>query len=919
MPAGQTLEWFSAATGGTALGTGATFTTPSISTTTTYYAEAKLTAGGCVSTSRTAVVANINALPAAPTAPVDGSRCGPGTVNLSATVPAGQTIEWFSAATGGTALGTGATFTTPSISTTTTYYAEAKVTAGGCLSASRTAVVANITALPAAPTAPVDGSRCGPGTVNLSATVPAGQTVEWFSAATGGTALGTGATFTTPSISTTTTYYAEAKVTAGGCVSTSRTAVVANINAAPAAPTAPIDGSRCGPGTVNLSATVPAGQTIEWFSAATGGTALGTGATFTTPGISATTTYYAEAKLTAGGCVSASRTAVVANINAAPAAPTAPVDGSRCGPGTVNLSATTPAGQTIEWFSAATGGTALGTGATFTTPSISATTTYYAEAKVTAGGCVSASRTAVVANVNAAPAAPTAPVDGSRCGPGTVNLSATVPAGQTIEWFSAATGGTALGTGATFTTPSISTTTTYYAEAKLTAGGCVSASRTAVVANINAAPAAPTAPVDGSRCGPGTVNLSATVPAGQTIEWFSAATGGTAIGTGATFTTPSISTTTTYYAEAKLTAGGCVSASRTSVVANINAAPAAPTAPVDGSRCGPGTVNLSATVPAGQTIEWFSAATGGTALGTGATFTTPSISATTTYYAQAEVTAGSCVSATRTAVVANINAAPAAPTAPVDGSRCGPGTVNLSAAVPAGQTIEWFSAATGGTALGTGATFTTPSISATTTYYAEAKLTAGGCVSATRTAVVANINAAPAAPTAPVDGSRCGPGTVNLSATVPAGHTIEWFSAATGGTALGTGATFTTPSISTTTTYYAEAKVTAGGCVSASRTAVVANINAAPAAPTAPVNGSRCGPGTVNLSATVPPVRPSNGLVLLPVELPLEPVPHLQHQASLPLQLITRRRRLRQEVVCLQQELLSPQQSQAHLQHRQLR
>ena len=85
------------------------------------------------------------------------------------------------------------------------------------MSATRTAVTATVTSAPAAPTAPVDGSRCGPGTVNLSATVPAGQTIEWFSAATGGTAVGTGATFTTPSISTTTTYYAEAKVTVGGC------------------------------------------------------------------------------------------------------------------------------------------------------------------------------------------------------------------------------------------------------------------------------------------------------------------------------------------------------------------------------------------------------------------------------------------------------------------------------------------------------------------------------------------------------------------------------------------------------------------------------------------------------------------------------------------------------------------------------
>jgi PKD repeat protein len=73
-------------------------------------------------------------------------------------------------------------------------------------------------------------------------------------------------------------------------------------------------------------------------------------------------------------------------------------------------------------------------------------------------------------------------------------------------------------------------------------------------------------------------------------------------------------------------------------------------------------------------------------------------------------------------------------------------------------------------------------------------------------------------------GSNCGPGTVSLGATSSSG-TISWFAAATGGTALGTGATFTTPSITTNTTYYVE--VTTNGCTS-SRTAVLATINTNP-------------------------------------------------------------------------------------------
>ena len=52
--------------------------------------------------------------------------------------------------------------------------------------------------------------------------------------------------------------------------------------------------SRCGTGSLTLSATCNAGTTIQWYAAATGGVPLTTGLTYTTPVLSATRTYYAE-------------------------------------------------------------------------------------------------------------------------------------------------------------------------------------------------------------------------------------------------------------------------------------------------------------------------------------------------------------------------------------------------------------------------------------------------------------------------------------------------------------------------------------------------------------------------------------------------------------------------------------------------
>jgi hypothetical protein len=85
---------------------------------------------------------------------------------------------------------------------------------------------------------------------------------------------------------------------------------------------------------------------------------------------------------------------------------------------------------------------------------------------------------------------PTAPTvtNGSRSLAGTVLLSASPPSGSTVDWYANSTGGNVLSGGSgilSFTTPSISTTTTYYVQSRSTTTGCVSSTRTAVVATVN--------------------------------------------------------------------------------------------------------------------------------------------------------------------------------------------------------------------------------------------------------------------------------------------------------------------------------------------------------------------------------------------------------------------------------------------------
>ncbi|HNP33508.1 MAG TPA: T9SS type A sorting domain-containing protein, partial [Flavobacterium sp.] len=269
----------------------------------------------------------------------------------------------------------------------------------------------------------------------------------------------------------------------------------------------------------------------------------------------------------------------------------------------------------------------------FTTPSISSTTTYYAEA--VNGSCISV-RVPVVATVNVSPTI-TSTTDATICGQGGGTLSATASAGN-VYWYNVATGGSPIAIGTSI--PVSGASYTFYVEASTTT--CASAR---VPVNYTYIPI-PVITLAGSnsRCGTGSVTLTTSSDSG-TITWYDAATGGNVLATGTSFVTPSLASTTTYYVEASN--GTCPSASRTAITATIITV-GAPTGSANQQFCSGETVGLLI-ITSGSNIVWYDAATGGSIVPNN----TPLVSGTTYYASQNN---GTCESQTRLAVTATLGA-----------------------------------------------------------------------------------------------------------------------------------------------------------------------------------------------------------------------------------------------------------------------
>ncbi|HSD08817.1 T9SS type B sorting domain-containing protein [Flavobacterium sp.] len=188
----------------------------------------------------------------------NASRCDTGAVTLQATATTG-TINWYDSLTGGNFMGSGTSFTTPSLTTTTNFYVE--TTASGC-STTRKTVEAKIINTPSIINTNSPVTNCGPGLFTLQAT-PTEGTINWYSQI-GGNIVGTGTAFTTTKISNNTTYYAEA--VNNGCINNTKTPV--DLIVYPLPPVSDQTLAKCAAQTITLDAGVT-NMTYLWSTGET--------------------------------------------------------------------------------------------------------------------------------------------------------------------------------------------------------------------------------------------------------------------------------------------------------------------------------------------------------------------------------------------------------------------------------------------------------------------------------------------------------------------------------------------------------------------------------------------------------------------------------------------------------------------------
>ncbi len=328
--------------------------------------------------------------------------------------------------------------------------------------------------------------------------------------------------------------------------------------------------------------------------------------------------------------------------------------------------------------------------------------------------------------------------------PGATSYTWTVPPGANI--------GSGQGTNsimANYPAGSNSGTVTVFA----TSGACQTATAVLNVAVSSSAIAAPTSGGDqtATSCPPTptpTLTATATVPAGHTVIWYDAPTGGNVV------SSPILNSvgTVTFYAASQNNSSGCESNTRTAVVLTINPMPAS-TITANGpiTFCQGGSVMLTAN--SGNSYLWSNGAT------------TQSITVSTSGSFSVTVNHPSGCSSTSPATVVTVNSIPATTiTANGPTTFCAGNTVILTAT--AGSSYLWSNGATTQSiTVGTSGSFTV------TVMYAN------GCVSISPATVV-SVSPAPVVSISASPYTNLFPGlstTLTANVTPPGTYTYAWY------------------------------------------------------------------------------------------------------------------------------------------------
>ncbi|WP_282118125.1 T9SS type B sorting domain-containing protein [Maribacter aquivivus] len=302
---GNTINWYDASTAGTLLSSGTTYTTGETAVGTyTYYAEAIETASGCTS-NRIPVTLVINPMPVADTS-LDINECA------LYTLPALSANNFYY--TGPNATGTNLAEGTDVSTSQTIYIYSESGTTPNCFDENSFDVTISET-----PVINLLSATCSTDLNTYSVQFSNSSTTALITSSAG--TVSGNSVIDIPSSTGSITITADNN----GCIAT--LTVIAPDCSCPIIDDAtnPINANTC-EGSSNASLQVSLGSngdTINWYTTATGGTSIANGLTFTpTDSAIGTYTYYAEVSDNITGCISDNRIAVTLTIEQIPVADT---------------------------------------------------------------------------------------------------------------------------------------------------------------------------------------------------------------------------------------------------------------------------------------------------------------------------------------------------------------------------------------------------------------------------------------------------------------------------------------------------------------------------------------------------------------------------------------------------------------------
>jgi gliding motility-associated-like protein len=731
------------------------------------------------------------------------------------------------------------------------------------------------------PTAAAPVKTCSGTTVNYTATLTSacgsGTPVTWWTAATGGTQVGSGSPFVYDPAGSVcpagTTLYAACCPTGSTCVTRRAVTVPGTCPAALAITAVNKTDPTCATPTGSIT-----GVTVTGSSGALSYT-LNPGNITNSTGIFnglLTGINYTVTVTDASDCsaVSSIITFVPAGTGGVPPIVTTN-SYTYCQNqtmGVVPLSATTTSGTGILTWYLPGSSTGLATPPTPSTATAGGPFVY--NVTQTIGTCVSA-QVPINVTINPTPPAPLPTATTLNYCKDSAAVALSVTSGTNLLWYLP---GSTTGI-ATAPIPSTANVGTFIYQVSSTLGACEGPKATITV-NVFAAPAAPTAASPITYCLNATnaTALTATAAPGNTLLWYTSATGGTGT-TIAPIPSTAVATTTSYYvSQVSSTANGSCASPRTKIDVTVIALPAAPTVTTPISYCVGGTP--AALTASGTGLLWYSQAIGGPAGSTTVPTVSTATAGSTTYYVSQTV--GTCVSP-RAAIVVNIIAIPAAPTVTPIPPYCQGDLATALTATPAtGNTLLWYTVQTGG---GTGsATAPIPATAAigSTTYYVSQYTPASttpplvpSC-EGPRAAITVTVNAKPALPTgivSPVNYCQN-----NVATALSAGGTgLLWYTVPSAGLGNAVAPIPSTATVGTTNYYVTQ---TVAGCQS-DRSNIVVNIspaltvNAGPdvtiaGGATTQLNGVATAGAGYTWTSNIPPIALSSTTILNPIANPTQ-------------------------------------------------